>query len=107
MCSTCYQRHRMAGTLDEVAGSVFDASTYVPARDRSGTFGQFQMRPSHLVTERRDVAPAGFTRASVVDGVLVDLPADVMRAAALQVCAHAGGPDDARAVLVMLGLVTA
>jgi hypothetical protein len=106
MCSTCYQRHRMAGTLDDVAGSVFDASTYVPARDRSGTFGQFQMRPSHLVTERRYVVPAGFTRASVVDGALVDLPADVMRAAALQVCAHSDGPDDARETLALLGLVT-
>lgn len=107
MCSTCYQRHRMAGTLNDVAPSTSDASTYVPARERSGTFGQFQLRPSHLKTGRLEPSPAGFTRSSVIDGPLVDLPPDVSRAAALQVCAHSAGPDEALAVLVMLGLVAA
>lgn len=107
MCSTCYQRHRMAGTLDEVAGSLTEASTYVPARERSGTFGQFQMHPSHLKTGRLDPSPAGFTRSSVVDGPLVDLAPDITHAAALQVCGRSEGPDDARAILVMLGLVSA
>lgn len=107
MCSTCYQRHRMAGTLDDVAPSTSNASTYVPARERSGDFGKFQLRPSHLKTGRLDPSPAGFTRSSVVDRPLVDLAPGITRAAALQVCAHSAGPDDALAVLVMLGLVAA
>lgn len=107
MCSTCYQRHRMAGTLDDVAPSTSKASTYVPARERSGDFGKFQLRPSHLKTGRLDPSPAGFTRSSVIDGPLVDLAPEITRAAALQVCAHSTGAEDARATLVMLGLVAA
>jgi hypothetical protein len=109
MCSRCYQQHRKAGTLDTVTGSVFDASTYVPARERSGAFGEFQMRPTHLTTGtgRLHPSPAGFTRASVVDEPLVDLPPAVTRAAALQVCSHATSPDDARDLLGTLGLLQA
>lgn len=54
---------------------------------------------------RLDPSPAGFTAASIVDEPLVDLPPEVVRAAALQVCAHATGPDDARELLGALGIL--
>jgi len=106
MCSTCYQRHRMAGTLDDVAPSTSAPSTYVPARERTATFGKFQLHPSHLKTGPHIQTPAALTTAAATNGPLAGLTPDVLHAAALHVCARSTGPDDARGLLVMLGLVT-
>lgn len=54
---------------------------------------------------RLDPSPAGFTAASIVDEPLVDLPPEVVHAAALQVCAHATSPSDARDLLGALGIL--
>lgn len=54
---------------------------------------------------RLDPSPTGFTAASIVDEPLVDLPPEVVHAAALQVCAHAISPSDARDLLGMLGIL--
>lgn len=50
LCAPCYAARRRAGTLDEAQKIADDPSQYVPARERSGTFGKFQLHQSHLVT---------------------------------------------------------
>lgn len=60
----------------------------VPARDRTGTFGAFQLHPSHLLT-----GPEARARARAE------------RQAALTVCEHARDLADARDLLTVVGLI--
>lgn len=115
-CSTCYRTHQKAGTLDELGGSVFDAATYVPARERSGTFGDFQLHRSHLVTVPTPdpatavpdvVDPMTALAGYVPVTALPDVPEEDARRARLAVCARSTDPTQARVLLAVLGLVHA
>lgn len=115
-CSTCYSKHRKAGTLDQLDGSVYEAATYVPARERSGTFGKFQLRASHLVTDKAPepatalpdvVDPMAALAGYVPATALPDVSQDDARRASLAVCARSTGPAQARTLLAVLGLVHA
>ncbi|ROR97817.1 hypothetical protein EDD28_2426 [Salana multivorans] len=53
----------------------------IPARERSGTFGAFQLRQSHLKTQT--TAPA-----RAYDSTVPDVPPVAIRLAAIQAAAH-------------------
>lgn len=76
-CTTCGQ--------PSTSGRCLTCFRKIPARERSGAYGRFQLHPSHLLTRnlsRRE------------------------RAAALTVCEHVPDPAEARTILAMLGLVS-
>lgn len=72
-----------------------------PARAKSPGFGSFQMRPSHLLTGAGAAGP--ISEPPSMHALRPASPAEA-RAAALVVCDRADTPEDARALLAMLGL---
>jgi hypothetical protein len=68
-------------------------SSYRPPARELTPFGDFQLRPSHLVTGRVSYMPP------------VKASPEEARAAALCVTGRATDPDDARELLSMLGLL--
>lgn len=89
LCQTCYRRHHRRGTLDKFDQVATDGAYQVPARQRSGEYGKFQLRQSHLVTGEPMTAKDARDR----------------RLAALTVCAHSDTAADAADVLLTLGLI--
>lgn len=118
-CMVCYKKHRAAGTLHLLGPSPSDPASYVPARERTGAFGQFQMHASHLTTNTPPavgqelepdvdaVDPLVVLAGYVPTTALPVLDPDQMRHARLAVCGRAASPDEARVLLAELGLVHA
>lgn len=98
LCSTCHRRRSRAGTLGEVP-----LTTLGPARERTGAFGRFQLRRSHLITSLPGATGLGdvyTTAPAALD------PATATRAA-LTVAAHSRDADECREFLAMLGIEVA
>lgn len=89
LCRTCYGRALKAGVLGDYPKTSNDPAYYVPARARTGSFGGFELRTTHLVTGT--ILPAN--------------EANERRAAALTVCRLAGDATAATEVLLALGLI--
>lgn len=83
-CTGC--GHKLCAT--NTSGLCRTCYLTIPARDRSGSFGEFQLHPSHLLTAT--------ARQAMTDHA---------RRAALTVCELAHDADDARRLLTSLGLV--
>lgn len=97
---------RCAVPCNSTSGLCRDCFLAIPARERSGTFGDFQMRPSHLKTLKARIPENADMAGTYISARPLVEPA-VARAASLTVCAHAAGLDDARELLEMLGLAPA
>lgn len=83
-CTGC--GHKLCAT--NTSGLCRPCYLTIPARDRSGSFGEFQLHPSHLLTASTRQAMTAHARR-----------------AALTVCELAHDANDARRLLTTLGLV--
>lgn len=96
LCSACHRRRSRAGTLGEVPL----APDTRPARERSGQYGRFQLRRSHLITS----IPGTTGMSDVYTTAGTGLDAATTSRAALTVAAHSRDVDECREFLAMLGI---
>lgn len=97
LCGACHTRRSRAGTLHEVP--IDDR----PARERSGEFGRFQMRRSHLITS----IPGATGMSEIYTTSPAALDTEAATRAARTVAAHSRDADECREFLAMLGIEVA
>ena len=73
---------------------------HIPARERSGQYGRFQLRPTHLITSIPGATGIGGAYTTSPSGLD---PATATRAART-VAAHSRDADECREFLAMLGI---
>lgn len=79
--------------------SIKNPRTYVSPRE-TNPFARFEFKRSHLITS----IPGGLSNPGTFVTAGQAITPEIAHAAAVTVCEHATGPDEARELLHMLGL---